>query len=109
MATKPHRRPGAGTVPRLPSGRWQARRTEADGAVRSIGTWLTRAEVERALAAAELEDLAGGRTSQPGTASARQTASASICAAFTSRPSLRAAGGGILALAEPSGLSRAGA
>ena len=61
MATKPHRRPGAGTVRRLPSGRWQARRTEADGTVRSLGTWLTRAEAERALAAAELDELAGGR------------------------------------------------
>ena len=56
-----HRRPGAGSVRRLPSGRWQARRTEADGSMRSLGTWLTHAEAERALAAAELDDLAGSR------------------------------------------------
>ena len=65
MAT--HRRPGAGSVRRLPSGRWQARRTEADGTVRSLGTWLTRAEAERALAAAELDELAGDRILDGGT------------------------------------------
>lgn len=59
--TKSHRRPGAGSVRKLPSGRWQARRTEADGTVRGLGTWPTRAEADRALAAAELEDLTGER------------------------------------------------
>lgn len=56
-----HRRAGAGSVRKLPSGRWQARRTEADGTVRGLGTWATRAEAERYLAAAELEELAGAR------------------------------------------------
>ncbi len=61
-----HRRPGAGSVRRLPSGRWQARRTEADGTVRSLGTWLTKAEADRALAAAELDELAGDRVLDDG-------------------------------------------
>ncbi len=55
------RRSGAGTVRRLPSGRWQARRCEADGTRVSLGSWRTRADAEHALVLAEADELRGER------------------------------------------------
>ena len=56
-----HRRSGAGTVRRLPSGRWQARRTEADGTMVSLGSYRTKADAEHALVLAEADELRGQR------------------------------------------------
>lgn len=44
-----HRSPGAGTVRKLPSGRWQARATGPNGRQVAIGTFATKTEAERAL------------------------------------------------------------
>ena len=55
------RRSGAGTVGRLPSGRWQARRSEADGTRVSLGPYRTRGDAEHALVLAEADELRGER------------------------------------------------
>nr|WP_297428013.1 tyrosine-type recombinase/integrase [uncultured Actinotalea sp.] len=47
--TRRHRR-ASGAVRKLPSGRWQARYTGPDGALRPLGTFPTRAEADQALA-----------------------------------------------------------
>jgi len=52
-------------VRKLRSGRWQARRTELDGRLVSIGTFPTRADGERALVLAEAEALRGTRPLGP--------------------------------------------
>ncbi len=44
-----HRR-ASGAVRKLPSGRWQARYTGPDGAMRTLGTYPTKAEADQALA-----------------------------------------------------------
>lgn len=44
-----HRR-ASGAVRRLPSGRWQARYTGPDGALRTLGTFATKAEADQELA-----------------------------------------------------------
>lgn len=44
-----HRR-ASGAVRKLPSGRWQARYTGPDGAMRTLGTYTTKAEADQALA-----------------------------------------------------------
>ena len=44
-----HRRP-SGAIRKLPSGRWQARYTGPDGALRTLGTYATKAEADQALA-----------------------------------------------------------
>ena len=44
-----HRR-ASGAVRRLPSGRWQARNTGPDGALRTLGTFPTKAEADQELA-----------------------------------------------------------
>lgn len=45
----PHRR-ASGAIRRLASGRWQARYTGPDGALRTLGTFRTKAEADQALA-----------------------------------------------------------
>lgn len=55
------RRGGSGSVRRLPSGRWQARRTEADGSLSTLGTFRTKADAERELTLAEADELRGER------------------------------------------------
>ena len=47
--TRRHRR-ASGAVRKLPSGRWQARYTAPDGALRPLGTFPTKAEADQALA-----------------------------------------------------------
>lgn len=44
-----HRR-ASGAVRKLPSGRWQARYTGPDGAMRTLGTYPTKAEADQSLA-----------------------------------------------------------
>ena len=44
-----HRRP-SGSIRRLSSGSWQARYTGPDGALRTLGTFPTKVEADRALA-----------------------------------------------------------
>jgi hypothetical protein len=44
-----HRR-SSGSIRRLSSGSWQARYTGPDGALRSVGTFPTKAEADQALA-----------------------------------------------------------
>lgn len=48
-AARRHRR-ASGAVRRLPSGRWQARYTGPDGALRTLGTFPTKAEADQELA-----------------------------------------------------------
>ena len=48
-ASRGHRR-ASGAVRKLPSGRWQARYTGPDGAMRTLGTYPTKAEADQALA-----------------------------------------------------------
>ncbi|MGN8244196.1 Lsr2 family DNA-binding protein [Cellulomonas soli] len=48
-ASRRHRR-ASGAVRRLPSGRWQARYTGPDGALRTLGTFPTKAEADQELA-----------------------------------------------------------
>src|SRR5665647_1485762 len=47
--TRRHRR-ASGAVRKLPSGRWQARYTGPDGALRTLGTFPTKAEADQELA-----------------------------------------------------------
>jgi len=49
MTTRRHRR-ASGAVRKLPSGRWQARYTGPDGALRTLGTFPTKAEADQELA-----------------------------------------------------------
>ena len=49
MTTRRHRR-ASGTVRKLPSGRWRARYTGPDGAMRTLGTYPTKAEADQELA-----------------------------------------------------------
>ena len=44
-----HRRP-SGAIRKLPSGRWQARYTGPDGALRTLGTYATKVEADQSLA-----------------------------------------------------------
>ena len=46
MTTRRHRR-ASGAVRKLPSGRWQARYTGPDGALRTLGTFPTKAEADQ--------------------------------------------------------------
>ncbi len=48
-ASRRHRR-ASGAIRRLPSGRWQARYTGPDGALRTLGTFPTKAEADQELA-----------------------------------------------------------
>ena len=57
-AARRHRR-ASGAVRRLPSGRWQARYTGPDGALRTLGTFPTKAEADQELAH-EVSRLARG-------------------------------------------------
>ncbi|HQY32478.1 tyrosine-type recombinase/integrase [Actinotalea sp.] len=49
MTTRRHRR-ASGAVRKLPSGRWQARYTGPDGAMRTLGTYPTKVEADKGLA-----------------------------------------------------------
>ena len=59
----PHRR-SSGAIRRLPSGRWQARYTGPDGAMRSIGTFAAKSEADQALAH-EVSRMARGAWHDP--------------------------------------------
>ena len=50
MTARTSHRRSSGAIRRLPSGRWQARYTGADGAMRTIGTFAAKAEADQALA-----------------------------------------------------------
>jgi integrase len=58
-----HRR-ASGAIRRLPSGRWQARYTGPDGAMRTIGTFATKSEADQALAH-EVSTMARGAWHDP--------------------------------------------
>lgn len=62
--TARRRRRSSGAVRKLPSGRWQARYTGPDGAVRSLGTFPTKAEADQALAH-EVSRMARGTWRDP--------------------------------------------
>lgn len=51
-----------GKVRRLPSGRWQARFPSPDGIERSLGTFSTKGDADRALSACETDMARGGWT-----------------------------------------------
>ncbi|NMM16181.1 MAG: tyrosine-type recombinase/integrase [Cellulomonas sp.] len=50
MTARTSHRRSSGAIRRLPSGRWQARYTGPDGAMRTIGTFAAKAEADQALA-----------------------------------------------------------
>lgn len=58
-----HRR-ASGAVRKLPSGRWQARYTGPDGAMRTLGTYPTKAEADHTLAH-EVSRMARGAWRDP--------------------------------------------
>lgn len=63
MTTRRHRR-ASGAVRKLPSGRWQARYTGPDGAMRTLGTFPTKAEADQELAH-EVSRMARGAWHDP--------------------------------------------
>ena len=50
MTVRTSHRRANGAIRRLPSGRWQARYTGPDGAMRTIGTFVAKSEADQALA-----------------------------------------------------------
>ena len=62
--TRTARRRSSGAIRRLPSGRWQARYTGPDGAMRTLGTYLTKTEADQSLAH-EVSRMARGEWRDP--------------------------------------------
>ena len=63
MTARHHRR-ASGAVRKLPSGRWQARYTGPDGAMRTLGTFPTKAAADHELAH-EVSRMARGTWRDP--------------------------------------------
>ena len=74
MTTRRHRR-ASGAVRKLPSGRSRARRTGPDGALRTLGTYPTKVEADKALAH-QVARMARGVWHDPRPAQTRSTRSA---------------------------------
>jgi hypothetical protein len=64
MTVRTSHRRASGAIRRLPSGRWQARYTGPDGAMRTIGTFVVKAEADQALAH-EISTMARGGWHDP--------------------------------------------
>jgi integrase len=64
MTVRTSHRRASGAIRRLPSGRWQARYTGPDGAMRTIGTFAAKSEADQALAH-EVSTMARGAWHDP--------------------------------------------